>query len=200
MKNGEIGLLKFYKGAMKGYDPLIDKWDKPTKRIYEGRTLEGRQTRGFGDSKFSYAGRRYHPDAWTQPMKYIKGNLETFIRRELDIEVDFKFCLCGYYGTDGKGIPHHSDTVPTYNDLVVSLSFGAPRIFQWHEYGYHIKKETNTSKTNIYTTDTRKETNYLMEDGDLFIFDGHSQMFATHSVPDVEGGGERVNLTFRTGI
>jgi len=39
-----------------------------------------------------------------------------------------------------------------------------------------------------------------MEDGDLFIFDGHSQMFATHSVPDVEGGGERVNLTFRTGI
>ena len=62
-----------------------------------------------------------------------------------------------------------------------------------------IKKETNTSKTNIYTTDT-KETNYLMEDGDLFIFDGHSQMFATHSVPDVEGGGERVNLTFRTGI
>ena len=58
------------------------------------------------------------------------------------MEVDFKFCLCGYYGTDGKGIPHHSDTVPTYNDLVVSLSFGAPRIFQWHEYGYHIKKET----------------------------------------------------------
>ena len=47
MKNGEIGLLKFYKGAMKGYDPLIDKWDKPTKRVYEGRTIEGRKTRGL---------------------------------------------------------------------------------------------------------------------------------------------------------
>ena len=40
--------------------------DKLTKRIYEGRTIEGRKTRGFGDSKHR-AGRSYNPDAWTQP-------------------------------------------------------------------------------------------------------------------------------------
>ena len=70
MKNGEIGLLKFYKGAMKGYDPLIDKLAEPTKRVYEGRTIEGRKTRGFGDSKFSCC-KSYNPDA-TQFMKHIK--------------------------------------------------------------------------------------------------------------------------------
>ena len=103
-------------------------WDEPVNRVFNGKKIQGRRTKAFGTADFEYAGRLYKPVPWTQPMKYIKGNLETFIRRELDIEVDFKFCLCGYYGTDGKGIPHHSDTVPTYNDLVVSLSFGAPRI------------------------------------------------------------------------
>ena len=34
---------------------------------------------------------------WTQPMKYIKGNLETFIKQEFGRTVDFNFCLCGYY-------------------------------------------------------------------------------------------------------
>ena len=71
MKNGEIGLLKFYKGAMKGYDPLIDKWDEPTRRVYEGRTIEGRKTRGFGDSKFSFLVKVIVQTLWTQPVKYV---------------------------------------------------------------------------------------------------------------------------------
>jgi len=39
-----------------------------------------------------------------------------------------------------------------------------------------------------------------MRDGDVFIFDGASQMTATHSVPQIRGVGERINLTFRTGL
>ena len=53
---------------------------------------------------------------------------------------------------------------------------------------------------NTHYIAKKKLTNYLIEDGDTFIFDGHSQMNATHSVLDVVGGGQRVNLTFRTGI
>jgi len=32
------------------------------------------------------------------------------------------------------------------------------------------------------------------------MFDGHSQMKATHAVPDLVGAEERVNLTFRSGL
>ena len=46
----------------------------------------------------------------------------------------------------------------------------------------------------------KKTTNYLMEDGDVFIFDGLSQMSSTHAVLSMEGCGERTNLTFRSGI
>ena len=41
---------------------------------------------------------------------------------------------------------------------------------------------------------------YLMEDGDVFIFDGKSQMRSTHAVLDMKGCGERINLTFRSGV
>ena len=40
----------------------------------------------------------------------------------------------------------------------------------------------------------------FMEDGDVFIFDGLSQMSSTHAVLSMEGCGERTNLTFRSGI
>jgi hypothetical protein len=32
------------------------------------------------------------------------------------------------------------------------------------------------------------------------MFDGYSQMKATHAVPDLVGAEERVNLTFRSGL
>ena len=40
----------------------------------------------------------------------------------------------------------------------------------------------------------------ILNHGDVLIFDGHSQMKSTHAVPDMIGAGERINLTFRTGI
>ena len=68
------------------------------------------------------------------------------------------------------GIPHHSDTVPTLDDLVVGVSFGAPRILEWIDYGYDIKKETNTSETNISGTANAITRRYLLKDGDVYIF------------------------------
>ena len=193
-------MIKFYKSKFNGFNPLITEWDEPVNRRFNGKEIQGRRTKAFGTADFEYAGRLYKPVPWTQPMKYIKGNLETFIKQEFGRTLDFNFCLCGYYGIDGKGIPHHSDTVPTLDDLVVSISFGSPRIFQWQEYKRNIKEHTATSKINTHYIAKKRLTNYLMENGDTFVFDGHSQMKATHAVPDVIGGGERVNLTFRTGI
>ena len=42
---------------------------------------------------------------------------------------------------------------------------------------------------------------YILEDGDVLIFDGKSQMTSTHAILDtVPPIGDRINLTFRTGI
>ncbi len=193
-------MIKFYKNKFVGFNPLITDWDEPVNRVFNGKKIKGRPTKAFGTADFEYAGRVYKPVPWTKPMMYIKGNLETFIKRELNKEINFNFCLCGYYGVDGRGIPHHSDTVPTLDDLVVSMSFGSPRIFQWKEYTKSIKEHTATSIVNTKHISKKGTTDYLMENGDVFIFDGHSQMKATHAVPDVVGGSERINLTFRTGI
>ena len=40
----------------------------------------------------------------------------------------------------------------------------------------------------------------MLEHGDVIVFDGHNQMFTTHAVPDMENAGERINLTFRSGL
>ena len=199
-------MIKFVKGGLAGHDPNIKVWDSPTIRYFNGKKIEGRPTKGYGSAPFEYAGKRYEPTPWTNSMSVIKTATELLIYKQLDRVVQFNFCLCGLYKNGKVSIPHHSDTVPTTEDLVVSVSFGAPRIFQWHEYPYRIKKETNTSTLNIsiddipYDPQTPVVKNYIMEEGDVFIFDGQSQMNSTHSVPSVENEDERINLSFRTGI
>ena len=91
--------------------------------------VKGRPTKGFGSSSFNYAGKLYKPTPWTHVMYDLKQEAERLVWEELGIDKQFTFCLCGYYGVDGKGIPHHSDTVPTLDDIVVSISLGATRVF-----------------------------------------------------------------------
>ena len=194
-------MMKFIKGGLIGHEPSIQMWDPPTIRYFDGNKIEGRPTKGYGSAPFEYAGKRYEPTPWTNSMNIIKTATELLIYKHLGQVVRFNFCLCGLYRNGKVSIPHHSDTVPTTEDLVVSISFGAPRIFQWCEYSCPIKKETNTSELDISIDDqTPVVRNYIMEEGDVFIFDGHSQMNSTHSVPSVENKEERINLTFRTGI
>jgi|TARA_R110002020_G_scaffold4736_4_gene20592 alkylated DNA repair dioxygenase AlkB len=193
-------MMHFMKEGMKGYIPYIEKWDAPTERIFNGKKVTGRPTRAFGESSFEYAGKLYEPDPWTKNMIWIKEGAQEYVKRVTDQDVEFTFCLCGMYKNGRIGIPHHSDTVPTQKDLVVSISFGEPRIFQWREFDRRIKAKSNTSETDTESANIKKVVNYLMRDGDVFIFDGASQMTATHSVPKIRGVGERINLTFRTGL
>ena len=195
-------MIRFLKGALKGYDPKINDWDKPNIRYFDGKKVVGRPTKGFGDpgSEFYYAGKLYKPEMWTPEMETIKKQTELLVYEKLGKIVRFTFCLCGLYKTGDQSIPHHSDTVPTLDDLVVSISFGAPRVFQWREYKQNIKESTNTSETNTKYVNKKSDSLYLLEDGDVIIFDGHSQMKTTHSVPQVIGTEERINLTFRTGL
>lgn len=193
-------MLIYRKGIFKGWDSGITTWDEPRIRRFQGKRVVGRPTRGFGDKPFKYAGREYNPEPWSQLMHHMKLVAEALVEKELKRKIKFNFCLCGFYGKDGRGIPHHSDTVPTFDDLVVSISLGGPRVFQWKEYTRDIKDHSNTSDIKTAYNPKKKITNYLMEDGDAFIFDGISQMSSTHAVLDMQGCEERINLTFRSGI
>tara|TARA_R100001463_G_scaffold7015_2_gene22567 strand:- start:78 stop:656 length:579 start_codon:yes stop_codon:yes gene_type:complete len=192
-------VIKHIKHIFAEFEHGIDKWDDPRERMFEGTMVKGRPTRGFGDSTFNYAGKLYEPEPWTHKMELIKVAAEDVASRVFDKEIKFTFCLCGFY-PDDKGIPHHSDTVPTLDDVVVSLSFGAPRVFAWRTYQNNIKRHTNTSDVDFKENFIKDEKLYLLDHGDVIMFDGHSQMKATHAVPDLVGAEERVNLTFRSGL
>ncbi len=192
-------MIKHIKHIFAEFEHGIDKWDDPRERMFEGTMVKGRPTRGFGDSTFNYAGKLYEPEPWTHKMQLIKVAAEDVASRVFDKEIKFTFCLCGFY-PDDKGIPHHSDTVPTLDDVVVSLSFGAPRVFAWRTYQNNIKRHTNTSEVDFKENFIKDEKLYLLDHGDVIMFDGYSQMKATHAVPDLVGAEERVNLTFRSGL
>jgi alkylated DNA repair dioxygenase AlkB len=192
-------MIKHIKHIFAEFEHGIDKWDDPRERMFEGTMVKGRPTRGFGDSTFNYAGKLYEPEPWTHKMQLIKVAAEDVASRVFNKEIKFTFCLCGFY-PDDKGIPHHSDTVPTLDDVVVSLSFGAPRVFAWRTYQNNIKRHTNTSDVDFKENFIKDEKLYLLEHGDVIMFDGYSQMKATHAVPDLVGAEERVNLTFRSGL
>ena len=192
-------MIKHIKHIFAEFEHGIDKWDDPRERMFEGTMVKGRPTRGFGDSTFNYAGKVYEPEPWTHKMQLIKVAAENVASRVFDKEIKFTFCLCGFY-PDDKGIPHHSDTVPTLDDVVVSLSFGAPRVFAWRTYQNNIKRNTNTSDVDFKENFIKDEKLYLLEHGDVIMFDGYSQMKSTHAVPDLVGAEERVNLTFRSGL
>ena len=195
-------MKKLFKGLMKDYHDLITKRDEPNTRIFNGNEVVGRPTRGFGDSNFNYAGKYMRPEPWeSHPIvKLIKEESEAFVSKELGREINFTFCLCGFYSTEGEGIPHHSDTVPTYKDVVFSISLGAPRIMEWKTYWTAVKEGSDTSRLAIWGRQPRSEKLYALEHGDALLFDGMSQMFSTHAILPFPNAGERINLTFRTGM
>tara|TARA_R100000544_G_scaffold33475_1_gene19980 strand:- start:949 stop:1533 length:585 start_codon:yes stop_codon:yes gene_type:complete len=194
-------MILYIKKYFKEADPSIIEWDEPREREFKGTVVKGRPTKGFGSSSFNYAGKLYKPTPWTNIMYHLKQEAERLVWEELGIDKQFTFCLCGYYGVDGKGIPHHSDTVPTLDDIVVSISLGAPRVFVQRTYQNNVKTRTDTSEIETKIENFMiDEKHYILEDGDVLIFDGHNQMKSTHAVPDLETAGERINLTFRSGL
>ena len=194
----------FAKKVFKGDNPNIVAWDEPTVRRFGGKKVYGRPTKGYGTSEFNYAGKLYKPEPWTIQMKYIKTKAEDWASEIMNRPIEFTFCLCGLYETGDDSIPHHSDTVPTLDDVVLGISFGGTRVLEWNNYLKEIKKDTNTSQLdtvfeqgNVYIPETDR---FLLEEGDVYMFDGHSQMKSTHSIPPLIGCQRRTSLTFRSGV
>jgi|TARA_R110002020_G_scaffold155929_3_gene337367 alkylated DNA repair dioxygenase AlkB len=194
-------MMMYAKGAFKEDSLTITDWDRPSIRKFNGEMIEGRPTKGYGVSEFNYAGKLYTPEPWTKDIEAIKEKAETWAAKIIGHQIKFTFCLCGLYETGDVMVPHHSDTVPKLTDHVLGISFGAPRILEWRNYNQKVKKKTNSSKLHLDSVYLKHETRrILLEDGDAYLFDGHSQMKSTHSIPALEGAGRRINLTFRSGL
>ena len=105
-------LIKFYKSRFNGFNPLITGWDEPVNRKFNGKDIQGRKTKAFGTTTIlnMQVGCINAYYLWTQPMKYIKGNLETFIKQEFGRTVDFNFLfIIGYYALMVKVYHVNSD-------------------------------------------------------------------------------------------
>ena len=190
----------FAKKVFKGENPNIKQWDEPTIRQFDGKEVYGRPTKGYGTSEFNYAGKLYKPEPWTVQMKHIKTKAEEWASEIINRPIEFTFCLCGLYETGDDSIPHHSDTVPTLDDVVLGISFGGTRVLEWSNYANPIKAHTNTSQVDLNNKEEPETTQFLVEDGDVYMFDGHSQMKTTHSIPPLIGCQRRISLTFRSGL
>tara|TARA_R110000851_G_scaffold118390_1_gene245782 strand:- start:24 stop:623 length:600 start_codon:yes stop_codon:yes gene_type:complete len=196
----------FAKKIFEGDKPKIVSWDQPTVRKWKGKTVYGRPTKGFGTSEFNYAGKLYKPEPWTAAMEHVKNKAENWASEVMKKPIKFTFCLCGLYWAGDAYVPHHSDTVPTLDDVVLGISFGGTRVFEWKQYLYDIKSKTDTSE--IYNTHQLVKdgnpspdlSSFLLEDGDVYMFDGHSQMTSTHAVPPLIEAQQRISLTFRSGL
>ena len=192
------------KGLLSKFNLIMDDWDEPQERIDEnGRTIKGRPSIGFGDkNEFTYAGKTLKARPWTDAMKGIRNECQRALKEYADTEKKITFLLAGYYPEE-KGIPMHSDAVPTLDDWVVSCSFGGSRVFGWEEYNKDIKTESYTSHTPFILRKDREvccRHLLLLEHGDVVMFNGASQMKTRHNVPDLQGISPRTNLTFRTGL
>ena len=162
-----------------GFDPDTVPWEKPQDRFDEihNRWIKGLPYQGYGYNQFTYAGKSITP---LSPASHAQiFGMWKILEQELKCE--FCVCLADYYADNTVGIPYHYDEVSSDQDLIVSVSFGATRLFQ--------------NRADL----TGRVSNYILEDGDVMIFDGVSQRLSQHCVPPMANqSGELVNLTFRT--
>ena len=196
------------KGALSHLNPDLKHWDKPKVRNDEmGRKIKGRPSRGFGDRNFEYAGKMMNPEPWDteEIMPYMKTIAECVTNNYWNGGGhEFTFCLVGEYPNGTTEVVHHSDTVPSSYDIVCSMSFGSPRLFEWTTYNDQIKDMFETSKLRYTEKQLEKmvvkKERYLLEHGDVMIFNGESQMNSTHAVPSISGVDRRLNFTFRSSM
>ena len=46
-------MIIFEKDLFKGFEIQIKEWDEPSVRVFNGKMIKGRPTKGYGESEFS---------------------------------------------------------------------------------------------------------------------------------------------------
>lgn len=130
------------------------------------------------DLPYSYSNIKMTPHHFTKDLLQIKKDVEVITNH------DFTTVLLNFYrnGNDSNGWHADNEKELGTNPTIASLSFGAPRLFQ---FKHRLIKE--------------EKHKLILEPGSLLIMKGEMQHFWLHQIPKTKRDiGERINLTFRT--
>jgi alkylated DNA repair dioxygenase AlkB len=154
-------------------------WIQEPVILFGKKRMQPRLTAFFGDEdmEYSYAGLTMKAKSWTSPLAKIKEKLEA------KFEASFNVCLLNYY-RDGKDyMGWHRDNEHALGEypVIVSVSFGSTRIFQFRDY-----KE----KMPVVSLE--------LDHGGVLLMKRQTQEYWEHRVPKTTlSVGPRINLTFR---
>ncbi|PTM08510.1 MAG: alpha-ketoglutarate-dependent dioxygenase AlkB [Bacteroidetes bacterium] len=132
---------------------------------------------GTNEKPYSYSNITMHPHPFTAKLLEIKRNIEFHLKE------NFTTCLLNLYrdGQDSNGWHADNEKELGKNPVIVSVSFGASRLF-------HLKHRHKTEfKHKLY-----------LESGSLLVMKGETQHKWLHQIPKTKKKVEpRINLTFR---
>jgi len=153
-------------------------WQQEEMKMY-GRVVKfPRLTAWYGDNNkpYSFSGITLQPKDWTSELLSIKKQIE------LLSDVTFNSVLLNKYRDGNDSIAWHTDAEKElgHNPVIVSVNFGAERIFQLK----HIQ--------------TNERLDITLSHGSILIMMGELQHYWQHQVPKTKKTKDpRINLTFR---
>lgn len=197
------GKIKYYPNFIKSqentYQSIVDSipWDQGVYNMYGKEVFTPRLLWAMRDED-SDISKEYNvteSSVWNEMMAQLRTEVEDFLRKEyfskkenqikdLDISKSFlRYAQLNYY-RDGKDyIGWHTDKEMKENDIIVSISLGTARRFQF---------------MNIKDNNIKYELS--LEPGSLLIFDtivGKKEW--KHRIPkELKVKDGRINITFRT--
>ena len=154
-------------------------WKQDNITVFSKTYLQPRLTAFFANNNtpYKYSNIIMQPSSFNQSLLKIKKHIE---KHE---NIKFTSCLANLYrhGQDSNG--WHADNEKELGDtpIIVSVSFGANRIFQLkHKHKKHLK------------------TKIVLQHGSLLVMKGKTQENWLHQIPKTKKNiRERINLTFR---
>jgi alkylated DNA repair dioxygenase AlkB len=155
-------------------------WKQEPIKIFGKEVLQPRLTAWYGDEgkKYAYSGITMKPLPWTNILLQIKEKVEHITTHK------FNSVLLNFYrnGQDSMGWHRDNEKELGTNPVIVSVSFGAIRKFQFRHY---------KDQKNIISLE--------LEHGSLLLMSGSTQSNWQHRLPKSSiMNGPRINLTFRT--
>ncbi len=164
----------YFEALLKNVD-----WKQRPIRIFGKEVMQPRLTASFADKgvNYGYSGVQLRSAGWSRPLSGIKKSCEEFTG------LHFNTALLNLYrnGNDYMGWHRDNEKSLGVDPAVLSISFGARRIFQLRRY------------------DSKKERVTLeLGHGDMLLMTGPVQKFWEHRLPRVAGLMQaRINITFR---
>ena len=154
-------------------------WKQEPIWMFGKQVMQPRLTALYGNPSISYgySGIRMEAKGWTDFLIDIKKRAEEVAQTE------FTHVLLNYYRDGQDSMGWHRDNEPELgpNPIIASISFGAPREFQFRRYA-----DKNTKRKVV------------LENGSLLLMGGECQHAWEHQLPKRAGvHGPRINLTFR---